>query len=83
MLLMGYTYIATAIAICNNIPHSFPYGVLSCSQTGNPYTGYDSDVAREKAMDYSNKTYANPIRGSKGSRGVKPHQRDYDDDDDE
>ena len=31
-------------------------------------------------MDYSTKTYANPIRGSKG---VKPHQKSYDDDEDE
>ena len=39
------------------------------------YTGYDSDVAREKNMDYSSKTYANPIRSTKG---VKPHEQDYD-----
>ncbi len=28
-------------------------------------------------MDYSTKTYTNPIRGAKG---VKPHERDYDED---
>ncbi len=38
--------------------------------------GYDSDVAREKSIDYSTKTYANPIRQSSG---LKPNQRDYDD----
>ncbi len=40
------------------------------------YEGYDSDVAREKSIDYSTKTYANPIRQSSG---LKPNQRDYDD----
>ncbi len=41
-------------------------------------------MAREKALDYSTKTYANPIRGGGAtSRGVKPHQQDYDDEDDE
>ncbi|XP_013391678.1 echinoderm microtubule-associated protein-like 6 [Lingula anatina] len=32
--------------------------------------GYDSDVTREKDMDYDAKTYANPIRET---TGVKPH----------
>ncbi len=40
--------------------------------------GYDSDVAREKNMDYMSKTYANPIRAT---TGVKPHQQDYEDED--
>lgn len=33
-------------------------------------TGYDSDVEREKNMDYASKIYANPIREKEG---VKPH----------
>lgn len=42
--------------------------------------GYDSDVAREKSIDYSQKTYANPIREKSG---VKPrHQQDDSDDED-
>ena len=32
--------------------------------------GYDSDVEREKNMDYSKKIYANPIREKEG---IKPH----------
>ena len=32
--------------------------------------GYDSDVEREKNMDYSEKIYINPIREKDG---VKPH----------
>ena len=40
--------------------------------------GYDSDVAREKNIDYAAKTYANPIRETKG---VKPHEQDYDEED--
>ena len=40
--------------------------------------GYDSDVAREKDMDYMTKTYANPIRKA---AGVKPSQQQYDSDD--
>ena len=32
--------------------------------------GYDSDVEREKNMDYSQKIYINPIREKEG---VKPH----------
>ncbi|CAH1792746.1 unnamed protein product [Owenia fusiformis] len=39
--------------------------------------GYDSDVAREKNMDYSTKTYTKSIREN---TGVKPHLQDYDDD---
>ena len=42
------------------------------------YVGYDSDVAREKNMDYAAKTYANPIRATSG---VKPHEQEYEDDD--
>ena len=34
--------------------------------------GYDSDVEREKNLNYSDKIYANPIRTTKG---VKPHLR--------
>ena len=37
-------------------------------------TGYDSDVAREKNLDYTLKTYANPIRQNVG---VKPYQQQY------
>lgn len=36
--------------------------------------GYDSDVDREKQLDYFSKTYSNPIR--EVGRGVKPHQQD-------
>lgn len=32
--------------------------------------GYDSDVEREKNMDYGSKIYVNPIREKEG---VKPH----------
>ena len=34
------------------------------------FLGYDSDVEREKNMDYSQKIYVNPIREKEG---VKPH----------
>lgn len=34
--------------------------------------GYDSDVAREKNMDYTTKIYAASIRQM---TGVKPHQQ--------
>lgn len=40
--------------------------------------GYDSDVAREKNIDYSTKTYANPIRST---AGIKPYEQEYDEDD--
>lgn len=33
-------------------------------------TGYDSDVEREKKMDYGSKIYVNPIRER---AGVRPH----------
>ena len=36
--------------------------------------GYDSDVDREKQLDYSSKTYSNPIR--EVGQGVKPHQQE-------
>ncbi|XP_033734062.1 echinoderm microtubule-associated protein-like 6 [Pecten maximus] len=35
--------------------------------------GYDSDVEREKNLDYASKSYTNPIRERKG---VKPHLQD-------
>ena len=35
--------------------------------------GYDSDVEREKNMNYADKIYANPIRTTKG---IKPHLRE-------
>lgn len=38
------------------------------------FQGYDSDVAHEKNMDYTSKTYANPIRLN---TGVKPMDQDY------
>ncbi len=37
--------------------------------------GYDSDVEREKAMDYGSKTYSNPIRDTATEGKVKPHQQ--------
>ena len=37
-------------------------------------SGYDSDVAREKNMDYTTKIYNDPIRKK---TGVKPHEQDY------
>ncbi|XP_074647902.1 echinoderm microtubule-associated protein-like 6 [Tubulanus polymorphus] len=37
--------------------------------------GYDSDVEREKNMNYDTKTYANPIRET---TGVKPHLQEQD-----
>jgi len=40
------------------------------------HLGYDSDVEREKNIDYITKTYANPIRTTEG---VKPHHQDYED----
>jgi microtubule-associated protein-like 6 len=40
--------------------------------------GYDSDVAHEKNIDYSTKTYTDPIRSTSG---VKPYQQDYEEDD--
>lgn len=39
--------------------------------------GYDSDVQREKNLNYEDKTYANPLRTTKG---VKPHLREKQDD---
>ena len=39
--------------------------------------GYDSDVEREKNMNYEDKTYVNPLRTTKG---VKPHMREKQDD---
>lgn len=36
--------------------------------------GYDSDVEREKNIDYVTKTYANPIRTTDG---IKPRQQEY------
>ncbi len=42
--------------------------------------GYDSDVAREKSIDYNTKTYANPIRQGVGAR---PREQDYDEDGDD
>lgn len=36
------------------------------------WAGYDSDVAREKNMDYTTKIYAASIREMSG---VKPHQQ--------
>ena len=56
--------------------------ILSKALTGHvnikfPFlSGYDSDVAREKNMDYGQKTYENPIRET---TGVKPHEQEYDD----
>ena len=44
---------------------------------GHPHLnsgGYDSDVEKEKQLDYSSKTYSNPIREAGG--GVKPHQQE-------
>lgn len=35
-------------------------------------SGYDSDVQRERQLDYKAKTYANPIREMSG---IKPHQQ--------
>ena len=37
--------------------------------------GYDSDVEREKAMDYGSKTYVNPIRDAATEGKMKPHQQ--------
>ena len=39
--------------------------------------GYDSDVEREKNLTYEDKIYANPLRTTKG---VKPHLREKQDD---
>ena len=41
------------------------------------HSGYDSDVEREKNMDYSSKIYLNPNQ-EKG--GVKPHLQETKDD---
>lgn len=37
-------------------------------------SGYDSDVAREKNMDYTTKIYTDPIRKKSG---IKPHEQEY------
>ena len=37
-------------------------------------SGYDSDVAREKNMDYTTKIYTDPIRKK---TGIKPHEQEY------
>lgn len=36
--------------------------------------GYDSDVEREKKMDYTSKIYSNPIH--EAGQGVKPHRQE-------
>ena len=41
-------------------------------------SGYDSDVQREKDMDYSDKTFSSPRREM---AGVKPHLQEVEDDD--
>jgi len=40
------------------------------SDSDSEEEGYDSDVQREKDIDYSAKTYGNPIRDTEG---IKPH----------
>lgn len=37
-------------------------------------TGYDSDVEREKNIDYNTKIYVNPIREKEGT---KPHLQEH------
>lgn len=37
--------------------------------------GYDSDVEREKSMDYVSKTYSDPIRDAASEGKLKPHQQ--------
>ncbi|XP_072031189.1 echinoderm microtubule-associated protein-like 6 isoform X3 [Amphiura filiformis] len=54
------------------------HGLSDDSDTDSEEEGYDSDVQREKDMDYGSKTYTNPIRETKG---VKPHLQEQDDDD--
>ena len=38
--------------------------------------GYDSDVEREKSIDYSSLTYATPIRDAAAMGVVKPHKQE-------
>ena len=38
--------------------------------------GYDSDVEREKSMDYGSLTYAAPIRDASALGVVKPHKQE-------
>ena len=40
------------------------------------FQGYDSDVEREKNMDYAKKTYEKSMRDT---RGVKPNEQEYSD----
>ena len=61
-----------------NLINSFNSEVCIKYQFHNDVTGYDSDVAHEKNMDYKKKTYENPIRET---TGVKPHEQEYDDHD--
>jgi hypothetical protein len=54
-----------------------PSSIVPALATGNQLTlsvvwGYDSDVAREKAIDYTTKIYAVSIREMEGT---KPHQQ--------
>ncbi|XP_055878559.1 echinoderm microtubule-associated protein-like 6 isoform X2 [Biomphalaria glabrata] len=45
-------------------------GLSDDSDTDDEEEGYDSDVEREKKIDYTTKIYANPVREKEG---VKPH----------
>ncbi|GFS05106.1 echinoderm microtubule-associated protein-like 6 [Elysia marginata] len=47
------------------------HGESDDSDTDDEEEGYDSDVAREKDIDYTSKIYINPMRAKGG--GVKPH----------
>ena len=38
--------------------------------------GYDSDVEREKSIDYGSLTYATPIRDAAAMGVVKPHKQE-------
>ena len=61
-----------------NIVYTFKTVALYFISTFYFAPGYDSDVAREKNMDYTLKTYANSLRETSG---VKPHEQEYESDD--
>ena len=56
---------------CHTLVHlSVAQGESDDSDSESEEEGYDSDVQREKDIDYSSKTYSSPIRETDG---VKPH----------
>ena len=54
------------------------YASFLCCTTTVVSTGYDSDVEREKKIDYSTKIYASSVQEKEG---VKPHLQQMEEED--